>query len=149
MNNNANTDIIRDYFISQFEKDLEDRGVDTVCFMGYGYNIEDVKVGAEFYFSYLYYGRMASLRGKPVEDCLKAVLGHEKFNGNNKFFDRYKLIQKYKYLDCHIIDHENKTLIPAKRRAEHVRVKNLRTNEITLLHENAVDNANLFCWVEW
>ena len=45
-------DAMRCFFISEFEKELETRGVDTVCFMGYGYDFDDIKVGAEFYFSY-------------------------------------------------------------------------------------------------
>jgi hypothetical protein len=47
---------MRDYFISEYEKYLENKGIDTVCFMGYGYSFEDVKVGAEFYLSYLFWG---------------------------------------------------------------------------------------------
>ncbi len=30
---------------------------------------------------------MADLRGGTVENCLRAVLSHEKCNGNNNFFD--------------------------------------------------------------
>lgn len=140
-----NEGIIRSYFISEFEKDLEKQGVDTVCFMGYGYSLDDVQVGAEFYFSYLYYGRMAALRSGTVEDCLRAVLLYED-DGNINFFDRYKVIQKYKYFNCKIIDHENRKVIPTKERREYVKIKNLRTGEIKILHEDNIRYANLFCW---
>lgn len=82
-----------------------------------------------------------------VEDCLRACLTHEKVNGNNNFFDRYKVIQKYKYFNCNIIDHENRKVIPAKERREYVKVKNLRTGEIKLLSEINTRYAHLFCWV--
>ena len=147
--NVSSPDVIRCFFISEFEKDLENQGIDTVCFMGYGYDIAEVKVGAQFYFSYLYYGRMADLRGGTVEKCLRAVLSHEKCNGNNNFFDRYKIIQKYKYFNYTIIDYKNKKTIPAKQRREYVKIKNLRTNEITVINENDIDYSYLFCWVTW
>jgi len=142
-------DDIRCFFISEFENDLEKNGIDTVCFMGYGYDFDDVKVGAEFYFSYLYYGRMSSLRNGTVEECLKAVLSHEKCNGNYNFFDRYKVIQKYKYFDCNAIDFKNKKIIPIKERREYVRILNLRTNEIKIAGYDVIDYAHLFYWVSW
>jgi hypothetical protein len=141
-------DIICDYFISQFEKDLNEKGIDTVCFMGYGYEIDesDVKIGSEFYFSYLYHGRYASLRGGTVEACLKNCLlwiEDSKFNP----FDRYKVIQKHKYFDCFVIDTEAEKLIPAKEKRVYVRIKNLRTNEITVLSEIDMMYSHRFCWV--
>jgi hypothetical protein len=126
-------DTLDSFFISEFEKDLENQGIDTVCFMGYGYDFDDVKVGAEFYFSYLYYGRNAAVRNGTVQECLNSVLLHEKINGNNNFFDRYKVIQKYKYFDCHKI--ENEKVISIKERREYFRILNLRTNEITILND--------------
>lgn len=142
-------DNIRDFFISEFEKDLERKGIDTVCFMGYGYKIKEVKVGAEFYFSYLYYGRMADLRGGTVNECLRSCLLFEKHNGNTHFFDRYKVIQKFKYFSCNIIDHKNKKVIPAKERREYIKIKNLRTNEIEIMHPRVADYSHLFNWVTW
>lgn len=141
--------VMRGFFISEFEKDLEAKGIDTVCFMGYGYDIEEVKVGAEFYFSYLYYGRMSSIRNGTKEECLRAVLLFEKHNGNENIFDRYKIIQKYKYFNCSMLDTFNKKTIPIKQRREYVRIKNLRTNEITVMSEDTISYSHLFCWVTW
>lgn len=141
-------DIMRDFFISEFEKDLENKNIDTVCFMGYGYNISEVKVGAEFYFSYLYYGRMSDMRYGTKEECLRSVLLFEKSNNTN-FFDRYKILQKYKYFDCSILDNVNRKIIPAKEKREYVRIKNLRTNEISIMSEDDIDYSHRFCWVTW
>lgn len=143
------TDVMRGFFISEFEKDLENKGIDTVCFMGYGYDIKEVKVGAEFYFSYLYYGRMSAIRNSTKEECLRAVLTSEKTNGNETFFDRYKIIQKYKYFNCSILDSINRKIIPAKQRREHVVIQNLRTKEISVMNEDTVRYSHLFCWVTW
>ena len=145
-----NKDIImQDFFISEFEKDLENQNIDTVCFMGYGYDISEVKVGAEFYFSYLYYGRMSDMRDGTKENCLNAVLSFEKGNGNTNFFDRYKILQKYKYFNCSILDNVNKKIIPAKERREYVRIKNLRTNEISIMSEDEINYSDRFFWVTW
>jgi len=136
------------FFKSEFEKDLENKGVDTVCFMGYGYDIEDVKVGAEFYFSYSYYGRMATVKHGTKEECLRAVLIHSKQECDN-YFDRYKIIQKYKYFDCHFLDSVNRKAVPFRERREYVRIKNLRTNEVTLMSELTISYSHRFCWVSW
>lgn len=143
------TSVMRGFFISKFENDLENKGIDTVCFMGYGYDIEDVRVGAEFYYSYLYYGRMSAIRGGTKEECLRSVLLFEKHNGNVNFFDRYKIIQKYKYFNCSILDSVNRKVLPAKERREYVKIKNLRTNEITVMSEDTIGYSRLFCWVSW
>jgi hypothetical protein len=143
------THVMRGFFISEFEKDLENKGVDTVCFMGYGYDIKEVKVGAEFYFSYLYYGRMSDMRNGTKEECLRSVLLFEKHNGNDKFFDRYKILQKFKYFDCSFLDTINRKVVPIKQRREYVKIKNLRTNEITVMSEDTIGYSHLFCWVSW
>jgi hypothetical protein len=143
------THVMRGFFISEFEKDLENKGVDTVCFMGYGYDIKEVKVGAEFYFSYLYYGRMLDMRNGTKEECLRSVLLFEKHNGNDKFFDRYKILQKFKYFDCSFLDTINRKVVPIKQRREYVKIKNLRTNEITVMSEDTIGYSHLFCWVSW
>ena len=140
------TAVMRGFFISKFEKDLEIKYIDTVCFMGYGYDVKDVKVGAEFYFSYLYYGRMSDMRGGTKEDCLRSVLMHNK---EYNFFDKYKILQKHKYFNCSVIDHETKKVIPAKERREYVRIKNLRTNEISVMKPDDLDYSHLFCWTLW
>lgn len=145
----SQTDIMRDFFISEFEKDLENRGVDTVCFMGYGYDIKEVKVGAEFYFSYLYFGRMSNMRDGTKENCLQNVLRFEKCSGDANLFDRYKILKKYKYYKCSLLDTVNKKIIPAKQRREFVKIKNLRTGEISIMKEDTVDYSHLFCWVSW
>ena len=138
---------LTEYCKSEFEKDLEAKGIDTVCFMGYGYDFETVKVGAEFYFSYLYYCRNASMQfGATKEQALKDSLC---FYSNYNFFDRYKLVQKYKYYDCFYMDEENRTTVPMKKRRVYVRVKNLRTNKIEILDDCQIDNFNRFCFVIW
>jgi len=140
------TDVMRGFYISEFEKDLENQGIDTVCFMGYGYNVSDVKVGADFYFSYLYYGRNSDIRKGTKEDCLRSVLID---NNSNNYSDRYKLIQKYKYFNCHAIDQKNSRIVPIRERREYVKIKNLRTNEISVMHKDTVSHSVYFCWVIW
>jgi hypothetical protein len=140
------TDVMRGFFISEFEKDLENQGIDTVCFMGYGYNIEEVKVGGEFYFSYLYYGKMSDIRRGTKEECLRCVLIDNK---QDNYFDRYKILQKHKYFYCSILDDINKKIIPIKQMREYVRFQNLRTNKIQVMSEGEIFSSSLFCWVSW
>ena len=138
---------MRAFFISEYYKDLENAGIDTVCFMGYGYSIEDVMVGAKFYKSYLYYGAQATAKNCTLTECLSSVLAHERSNGNRYFFDEYKLIQKYKFFDCYMIDSINKTTIPIRKRREHLVIKNLRSGEISIISDMVANYSHLFLWV--
>lgn len=142
------TDILRDFFICEYNKYLENKGIDTVCFMGYGYDFEDVKVGAEFYLSYLFWGRNAALFLNAAEDVLKSVLGLKCYN-EFELDDKFVLIQKYKYFNCKIVDNINRKTIDAKARREYVRIKNTRTGEVKVLNDEWIDNFNLFLFVSW
>jgi hypothetical protein len=141
---------LENFFKSEFEKDLEKQGVDTVCFMGYGYSFDDVKVGAEFYFSYLYYFRSASLRDEIYGHTVESVLDNcLKFWRNTNFFDRYVILRKYKYFDCFFLDRVTRTAIPMKERREFVKIKNLRTGEISVMKEDDIFYFNRLCFVIW
>ena len=134
---------LRDYFISAFDIFLESIGVDTACIMGYGYSFEDVKIGSTFYFSYLYYGRLATVRnGASLQDTLKAVLAQHK-----PIFDKYKLVKKYRIVDTYIFDDNTKKVVAKNTRREYVLIKNLRTKEVVFIDDIVVDNFKLLCWV--
>lgn len=141
-------DILRDYYISEYENYLENKGVDTVCFMGYGYDIEDVKIGAEFYLSYLFWGRMSALRKSTPKEVLNSVLGLRNYP-EFELDDKFKLIQKYKYFDCKILNPEKRILIDARVRREFVRIKNLRTGEIKVLNDDWIDGFYSFLFTTW
>jgi hypothetical protein len=141
-------DILSDYYISEYENYLENKGVDTVCFMGYGYSMEDVKVGAEFYLSYLFWGRMSALRKSTPKDVLNSVLGLRHYS-EFELDDKFKLIQKYKYFDCKVLNPEKRILIDARVRREFVRIKNLRTGEIKVLNDDWIDGFYSFLFTTW
>jgi hypothetical protein len=142
------TGVMRGYFISEYEKFLKSKGIDTVCFMGYGYNLEEVKVGAEFYLSYLFWGRMSSLRNSTPKDVLNSVLGLRNYP-EFELDDKFKLIQKYKYFDCKVLDIKNIKTENARVRREFVRIKNLRTGEIKLLKDEWIDSFYYFLFTFW
>ena len=141
---------LREFYISEYEKFLENKGIDTVCFMGYGYKFEDVKVGAKFYLSYLYYGKMSCVRkGGSLENTLRSILIHFKSNPYVFFDDKFILIQKYKYYKCKALDHKNRKVLDITERREFVRIKNIRTGEIYVLNEEQVDNFVYFLFHTW
>ena len=142
------TDVMRGYFISEYEKFLQSKGIDTVCFMGYGYDLEEVKVGAEFYLSYLFWGRMSALRNSTPKDVLNSVLGLRNYP-EFELDDKFKLIQKYKYFDCKVLDTENRKAVNARVRREFVRIKNLRTGEIKILKDDWIDGFYSFLFTFW
>ena len=142
------SDIMREYYISEYEKYLEDKGIDTVCFMGYGYSFSDVKVGAEFYLSYLFWGRMSALRNSTPKEVLRSVLGLRNYP-EFELDDKFKLVQKYKYFDCKILDQENRKILNGKVRREFVKIKNLRTGEIKILDDDWIDGFYSFLFTTW
>lgn len=92
---------------------LESEGVDTVCFMGYGFDFEDYRVGQEFYMSYAFFARRAKLDKITVGELKIAFRGYN-------MSDRYRLTQKYEF----------KTAFSGNIfRAEKCIVQNLRTKE--------------------
>lgn len=114
----------------EFIKLLEDHGIDTTCFMGSGYHIEDVVVGSEFYLSYAYIGRRAK---QEMPDTLKHVInGWEHNYPERKLTDRYKLLSKYRYVPNKIFG--------GRRREEYVTIKNLRTGEVSKMTDEQIDS---------
>jgi len=103
---------------------LEGEGVDTCCFMGSGYELDEVRVGDEFYFSYAYYGALAR---QDNPDSFKAVIARGPHRSDN-FSDRFKLVRKYRF--C-----ENK-IWGGKIRKDEIVVKNMRTGEDTLIRND-------------
>lgn len=144
-------DIMQSYCISEYEKYLEGNNIDTVCFMGYGYKFEDVKVGAEFYISYLFWCKRSDhKRSASLSDCLRQCLIATKFHYPNiELTDKFKLIQKYKYANTKSIVHSERTFHDTKARREFVRIQNLRTGEILDLNEDWIDSFHLFLFDTW
>lgn len=132
------------YSINKFDEYLNNKGIDTVCFMGYGYKIEDVKVGATFYIPYAYYTKDSDYNRSDKEDKFKDTLENcIKYHNltDEKLLDTYKLMSKYKYFTNKIYGN--------KDRREHVTIKNLRTNEIKLLTEDDIEYFYLFNIITW
>ena len=134
------------YYTSEYEKHLEQNGVDTVCFMGYGYSFEEVKVGSEFYISYLFYGRNSTIRhDNRKEEVLKDVLSLQRFDFKNiELTDKFKLVQKFTVKNVNSLDFINRIITPIKKRFECVKIQNLRTNEVIILDDEWVDSFRLF-----
>lgn len=110
---------------------LELNGIDTVCFMGSGYDFEDYTIGQEFYFPFAWYEIDAVIsRGFNIQECLKKIKRYNRLPE-----DRFKLIRKYKF--------RTNKLWGGKIREEHCLIKNLRTNEVIHLKDKEVDR---FYW---
>lgn len=143
-------DLLRDFCIKEHTAFLEERGVDTVCFMGYGYNIEDVNVGAEFYFSYWFYCRDADYKRlitqknystqQSLEHTLNNCLAFYEITDQD-LTDRYKLISKYKYF-------KNK-IFGGEYRWDYVTIKNLRTKEVIKVREEWLNHFHKFLFISW
>lgn len=145
-------DKLSQFYKEEFINYLEGEGVDTVCFMGQGYSFEDVKVGAEFYRTYAYYGSQSVIRydSNTCEKVLVDVLAHYGDEiKESHLTDRFKLIQKYKYYDVMKNNIELRTLTKGRERREYVRVQNLRTKKIYILNEFEIDNFYLLLFITW
>lgn len=132
------------YSINKFDEYLNNKGIDTVCFMGYGYKIEEVKVGATFYIPYAYYTKDSDYNRSDKEDKFKDTLENciKHFNlTDDKLLDTYKLMSKYKYFTNILYGH--------KDRREYVIIKNLRTKEIIILKDDDVDHFQFFNFITW
>ena len=110
----------------QYIDELEKIGIDTVCFMGSGYGIEDVRVGSEFYFTYAFLARRAVHSKIGIEEILIANRGWY------ILFDKYRIISKYRYKESKITG--------LKYRDDFVRIKNMRTKEIHNPNWDVIDN---------
>lgn len=138
----------------QYEKYLEDNGIDTVCFMGYGYHIEDIKIGADFYISYKFWCRNSdnkrALSENPfqetLENCLIMASSHYP---NIHLLDRFTLIKKYKLRKVHRVNHNTGKIDEVKTRVEHVIIRNERTKEKILLTDEWIENFHLFLINLW
>jgi len=108
---------------------LEDFGIDTVCFMGSGWNIEDVKVGSTFYFSYAFYGMSADKRREKI---LQHIISDRSIlEKSTKLTDKFKIVSKFRFV--------NNQITNGKRREEYVVVENLRTGKRERLSDKQID----------
>lgn len=111
----------------QYIELLESKSIDTVCFMGSGYDFEDYRVGQEFFFPFAWYEVEAVIeRGFNINECLKKIKGYNRLPE-----DRFKLIQKYEF-------RVNK-IWGGKLRYEKCLIQNLRTKQIIQLKDKEVD----------
>jgi hypothetical protein len=107
---------------------LELNGIDTVCFMGSGYDFEDYRVGQEFYFSYAFMALDAKLeRGFNTYHAKQVSINYY----NIDITDRFKIIKKYEF--------RKNIFYGNKMRLEKCLIQNLRTKEITHLKDKEVD----------
>lgn len=110
---------------------LEDSGIDTVCFMGSGYQFEEYRIGQEFYKPYAYYGKLAK---EDVPDALRHVIA---MYSEVNMTDKYKLIQKFTFKENKIYGH--------LQRYDKVLIQNTRTKEIKELRfQSEIDDFSLF-----
>lgn len=108
----------------EFLKELDKKGVDTVCFMGSGYKLEDYKVGQEFYKPYAFWGNFAKQENSDSFEAVKSRLRL----WNVDVTDRYRILRKY------II--KPNPFYNNLQRYHHLQVINLRTKEVSLITED-------------
>lgn len=136
------------YVSEQNDIYLNSKGIDTVCIMGYGYSIEDVRVGATFYLSYLFWCRDAKVDHNTQENVLKSCLSQQNsLYPNIRIEDKFKLLCKYRYMDRHQII--NFKIHKRRVREEFVQIKNLRTGEVKTLNDEWIDMFHLFNFDIW
>lgn len=168
---------IDEYIGQQYANILEEKGVDTVCFMGYGYSFDDIKIGSTFYkYTLLYVGRNMHIGRieddankekisfkRAIDKTLDSILDYGRFKTGftqyywggtdgkklNIYTDKFKLIQKYKFVERSYMNVTNGTITKFKSREHHVVIQNLRTKEKIILGDRFnLDHFELFLFDE-
>lgn len=145
--------IYEKYYIEQYESLLDENNIDTCCFMGYGYNLEDVKVGCTFYFSYLFFSLSTTEHRADKEATLRAIKQHISNSGyfgiQFEFTDKFKLISKYKYFNRYYTDHVKRKSVPIRVRDNYIVIQNLRTKIKYTIPDEFIDRFSFLLMEIW